>query len=492
MSKRVNVIGAGIAGLAAAIRLRAKGFDVTVYEKNPYPGGKLTEIFAGGYRFDAGPSLFTLPELVTELFRDVGQSAEGRFSYKYKEVACHYFFPEGTWLRAYTSPQRLASEVERVLGVPATRTLAYLEHAARTYDLVGQIFLEKPLNAWSTWFDKNVVRAMSHLAEFDLGLTLHETNVRRLGEPRLVQYFDRMATYNGSSPYLAPGILAMIPHLEHNLGTYVPDGGMIAITNCLVNLAKEIGVTFQLNAPVTKIVVEAERVVAVEVDGKRHNCDLVICNVDVVNAYRRLLPNESAPERILSQERSSSAVIFYWGMSRTYPKLEHHNVFFSADYSGEFDAIFKRKTIFHDPTVYISITSKDHPTDAPLGGENWFVMINAPANIWQDFDAMVAKLRRDVITKLEAQLGEPIEPHIAVEERLDPRSIEDRTASFQGALYGASSNSKWSAFMRQPNVANKPKGLYFCGGSVHPGGGVPLCLMSAKITSALVCEKYVP
>ena len=262
---KVIVIGAGIAGLAVAIRLRARGVEVTVFEANDYPGGKLTEIRLGGYRFDAGPSLFTQPELIDDLFIVTGREPKARFSYNYKSIGCHYFYPDGTWLRAYTAPDALATEIERVLGVPTKRTLEYLEHAARTYELVGRLFLEQPLNEWNSWFDRKVARAFMHLAEYDLGSTLHETNVRRLGEPRLVQYFDRMATYSGSSPYRAPGILAMIPHLEHNVGTFLPVGGMIAITQSLYALAKEVGVRFVFDSKVTQIVVDHGRAVGVEV-----------------------------------------------------------------------------------------------------------------------------------------------------------------------------------------------------------------------------------
>lgn len=475
------VVGSGIAGLASAIRLRALGADVTVFEANSYPGGKLTSIQLGGYRFDAGPSLFTMPELVLDLYRAAGKSAEGRFSYVQKEIGCHYFYADGTFLRAYTDPERLALEVERVLQVPGERVRRYLEHAANVYALVGRTFLEKPLNRWGTWISSSVARAMLHAGDFDLTSTLHDTNLERLGEPHLVQYFDRMATYNGSSPYRAPGILAVIPHLEHNVGTFVPVGGMIAITRSLFALAKELGVEFKFASKVNRIVVERSRAKAVEVHEATVPADIVVCNMDVVPAYRKLMPEQSAPERTLSEERSSSAVIFYWGMRRQFPKLELHNVFFAADYPAEFRALFDAGDICSDPTVYVNATVKDNPADAPNGCENWFVMVNAPSNRGQDWDAILRRVRQTILDKLARQLGEPVEPYIEVEEVLDPRGIEARTSSYQGALYGASSNSKWAAFLRHPNSVAKIRNLYFCGGSVHPGGGIPLCLNSARI-----------
>lgn len=484
------VIGSGIAGIAAAIRLRALGAEVRVFESNEYPGGKLTSIRLGGYRFDAGPSLFTMPELVLDLFRAAGRSPEGRFGYIRKDIGCHYFYPDGTFLRAYTDPERLAIEVERVLGVPGERVRRYLEHAAGIYELVGRTFLEKPLNRWGTWMTSSVARAMLHVGEFDLTSTLHETNLKRLGEPRLVQYFDRMATYNGSSPYQAPGILAVIPHLEHNVGTFVPEGGMIAITQSLFALAEELGVEFEFGAKVGKILVERGRARGIVRRDESIASDIVVCNMDVVPAYRRLMPDQSPPERLLTQERSSSAVIFYWGMRKQFPKLELHNVFFAADYPAEFRAIFEQGDICQDPTIYVNATAKDIPSDAPAGCENWFVMVNAPANRGQDWDTLIGRLRRSILEKLERQLGEPIEPHIELEQILEPRLIEQRTSSHEGALYGASSNSKWAAFLRHPNVAPKIGDLYFCGGSVHPGGGIPLCLNSARIAVDCIREDH--
>ncbi|MGC4066307.1 MAG: phytoene desaturase family protein [Polyangiaceae bacterium] len=484
------VIGSGIAGIAASIRIRALGVDVTVLEANDYPGGKLSSVQLGGYRFDAGPSLFTLPELVLELFHIANRSPEGRFAFKPKAIGCNYFYPDGTFLRGYTDPERFAEETERVLGVPRERVQRYLEHAAEVYSLVGRIFLEKPIDRLGTWTSAAVAKAMFHLGKFDLSSTLHETNVRRLSEPHLVQYFDRMATYSGSSPYRAPGILAMIPHLEHNVGTFVPEGGMISITKSLVALAEEIGVRFEYGKAVSQIMIEGRRARGVLVDGVPCLADVVVCNMDVVSAYRKLLSGRPAPERVLTQEPSSSALIFYWGMRKQFPQLELHNVFFGSNYPDEFRAIFENGTISADPTIYVNATAKDHPADAPTGCENWYVMVNAPANRDQNWDELIARVRRDVISRLERQLGEVIEPHIEVEHTLDPRGIEQRTSAHRGALYGSSSNSKWSAFLRHPNAAPEIASLYFCGGTVHPGGGIPLCLKSAKIAVERLREDH--
>ncbi|RYD91664.1 MAG: phytoene desaturase, partial [Sphingobacteriales bacterium] len=184
-----------------------------------------------------------------------------------------------------------------------------------------------------------------------------------------------------------------------------------------------------------------------------------------------------------NQERSSSALIFYWGMNKQFPKLDLHNIFFSADYEAEFNDIWQQKIIYHDPTVYLNISSKYKADDAPDGCENWFVMINVPSNSGQDWDSLIKQARQNIIIKLSRLLGKDISAYIKCESILDPQSIESRTSSYQGSLYGTSSNNQFAAFLRHANKSSKINNLYFCGGSVHPGGGIPLCLLSAKIVS---------
>jgi phytoene dehydrogenase-like protein len=198
------------------------------------------------------------------------------------------------------------------------------------------------------------------------------------------------------------------------------------------------------------------------------------------------LPQTPKPQKLLTQAKSSSAVIFYWGIAHSFAQLELHNIFFSADYEAEFKHIFQHHNLYQDPTIYINITSKEKPDDAPEGCENWFVMVNAPHNSGQDWDSLIADLRQNVIQKLSRLLKTDIAPLIVSEMLLDPRSIESRTSSAQGALYGNSSNNRYAAFLRHANFSTQIKNLYFCGGSVHPGGGIPLSLLSAKIATEFI------
>ncbi|MCS7037526.1 MAG: 1-hydroxycarotenoid 3,4-desaturase CrtD [Saprospiraceae bacterium] len=482
---KIGIIGAGISGLAAAVRLASQGHEVEVFEANSYPGGKLSAFEQDGYRFDAGPSLFTMPAYVEDLFRTARTPIEGRFKYIQVPITCNYFWNDGTQLTAWADTRRFAAEAERILGVPARRVLDYLALSAKKYRLAGHIFLEKSLHRWDTWLSANVLKALTFLPGFDLFTSMHQVNERWFGHPKLVQLFDRYATYNGSNPYKAPGMLTIIPHFEHNLGVYYPEGGMHSITQAVFGLAQQLGVRFHFGQRVEAITTDRSRVTGLRTAEGVHRFQAVVSNMDVYYTYKRLMPEEKAPERILRQPKSTSALIFYWGVRQAFPQLDLHNIFFSERYQEEFEAL-ERGEIIDDPTVYINITSKYTPTDAPPGCENWFVMINAPSHRGQDWAALIERVRNEVIAKLDRLLGVNLRALIDTEAILSPPEIEAKTSSHLGALYGYSSNTQMAAFLRHANFSRRIRGLYFCGGSVHPGGGIPLCLLSAKITSELI------
>jgi phytoene desaturase len=485
---KIGIIGAGIAGIASAARLAARGHAVTVFEANDYPGGKLSAFELEGYRFDAGPSLFTMPQYVEDVFAVAGESSAEHFPYERVEVACHYFWPDGTHLNAYTDRQRFAQEVEQKLGILGGHITQFLNKSEQKYRLAGHIFLEKSLHQVKTWWNWSVVKSLLRLPTFDIFTSMNKVHERHFGtQPKLVQLFNRFATYNGSNPYRAPGMLTIIPHFEHNVGVFYPKGGMYEITRSLYELSKRKGAHYHFDTPVSRILTNCGQVTGVQTrDGQAHVFDRVISNMDVYYTYHHLLPDSPRPERILRQPKSTSALIFYWGIQHDFKQLGLHNIFFSEDYKAEFSAL-ERGTVSDDPTIYINITSKLTPSDAPAnGGENWFVMVNVPADQGQDWSGLIPRIRQQVIDKMSRQLKQPIEDLIACEAILEPREIERRTSSHQGALYGYSSNNTMAAFLRHPNFSRKIKGLHFVGGSVHPGGGIPLCLLSAKITAEMI------
>ena len=486
--KNIGVIGSGVAGMATAIRLAAAGHNITVYEKNGYPGGKLSHFKAGEYHFDAGPSLFTQPSNVEELFSLTDRNLNDYFTYRKEDVACSYFFENGKTINAYTDRVRFANELREKLGIDPNKVVKYLTDAEKAYQSIGHIFLNKSLHKFSTWFHLETLSALKATKFSYLLSSLHKYNHRNFENPELVQIFDRFATYNGSNPYTAPAMLSMIPHLEQNEGTYYPHGGMISITDALYKLANELGVQFHFNSNIDKIEHTNNKVAGLVSNQKYYKHDFIVSNVDVFYTYKNLLNLPVKARMIERQERSSSAIIFYWGIKKKFDKLGLHNIFFSKDYLEEFNHIFYKKVLSSDNTVYVNITSKIDNNHAPEGCENWFVMVNAPYDNHQNWDKLRESCRESVIRKLSSILHTDISSLIEVEEYLDPTLIDKKTGSYRGSLYGTSSNSKFAAFLRHKNWSDRLRGLYFVGGSVHPGGGIPLCLKSAKITSEIILK----
>lgn len=480
------VIGAGISGLASAIRLAVKGYEVIVFESNAYVGGKLTEIKKDGYRFDAGPSLFTMPHLVDELFTLAKKNPKNYFEYHKLDTVCHYFYEDGTFLKASADKKEFLNETQAKTGVNTKNVEKHLKKSKYIYNSTAHLFLEKSLHKLDSYLSLKTFWSILQLPFLNIFTTMDSANKKALNNEKMRQLFNRYATYNGSNPYKAPGILNIIPHLEFNQGAFFPKGGMHSITQSIYQLAKDLGVEFQLNSKVKKILVKDKKAIGISIDEQDFFADVVVCNMDVVPAYRYLMPEQKQPEKILKQERSSSALIFYWGIKHEFENLDVHNIFFSNNYKKEFAHIFDKKTIYEDPTVYVNITSKLERTDAPKDCENWFVMINVPHNDGQDWDKLIPKAKEFILKKLSRILNTDVASLIICEEILEPRTIESKTQSYQGALYGTSSNSRMAAFFRHPNFSNKIKNLYFCGGSVHPGGGIPLAISSAKIVDSLV------
>ncbi|NBC81992.1 MAG: phytoene desaturase [Bacteroidetes bacterium] len=484
MNKSAVIIGAGIGGLAAALRLRHQGYDVCIVEQNNYAGGKMGEITQDGYRFDAGPSLFTMPHLVEELFALFDKKISNYLQYEKLDVLCQYFYPDGMHIKAFADAERLAQEVEQKTGLPGKKIERYLKSCEIIYYLVGDIFLARSFHRASTFLSKTFLKAFINWYKLDPLRTLHQANQKQLQEPHLVQLFNRYATYNGSNPYRTPATLKVIAHLEHQLGAYFPTNGMYGIAKALQQLAIDVGVEIHLNAGVQEIVKQNNEVKGINISNTFVEADLVVSNADIVPTYKML--NQKLPKAILKYERSTSALVFYWGINRQFDQLDLHNILFAENYKAEFEALFDTKSIYPDPTVYIFISSKKVPSDAPRGCENWFTMINVPENIGQDWDAFIEKSRNNIQQKINTMLDVKIENHIVSESILDPRSLEAKTSSFHGSLYGSSSNGKWAAFSRHANFSKQYNNLYFVGGSVHPGGGIPLCLNSAKIVSDMI------
>lgn len=484
--KKAIVIGAGIAGLGASVRLAVKGYDVSVYEKNDFFGGKLTSRNVNGFRFDYGPSIFTMPQFVTELFELAGKKPEDYFEYTRLDPIFHYFYDDGSRIKGHSDTSKFAESVaENTLDSKET-VLKYLDKVKEINALTEDVFINRSLHKFKNFLNKETVKGVLNFGKIDAFNTMNEVNEKTFDDPKMVQFFNRYATYNGSNPYEAPGTLNVIQHYEINRGAYLPKGGMQQISRSVYELAVELGVEFHFGKKVEKIITSKNEVEAIMVEGERREADVFVSNMDVYYLYDQLLPQAKRPSKVLDQPKSGSALVFYWGINNSFDELTVHNILFAKDMEAEYEAIFGQNNVCDDPTIYINITSKKCKGDAPQGSENWFTMVNVPNNVGQDWDEIIARSRKNIIAKINRTLGTDIEPLIVAEEIMDPRRIDERYLSAFGSIYGNRFSSNFSAFFRHPNFSKEFKNLYFCGGTVHPGSSIPLSLKSAEIAVGMV------
>lgn len=483
------IIGSGIGGMASAIRLASLGFETEVFEQNSFYGGKINSKNIGPYRFDRGPSIFTEPHLVDELL-SIAKASDIDFDYHKLPKSCCYFFEDGKRIELPTGTEAVAACLSEELGEDQKNVEKLLRRFELNYKAVYPVFIKASLHRIMQWLNRKVFKAITRIPFYGLFSSMNTVNRQSFKNPKTTQIFNRFATYNGSNPFKSPGMFNIIAHLELNIGPYMPKGGMVAISDAVYQKAVELGVRFHFNTRVEKILYSSGRVEGIETSTNKIVCDLVTSNMDVHFTYNKLLPGLKGPVKILNQEKSTSAVVFYWGIQKTFDNLNVHNIFFSNTYESEFDHLFNKQTLIDDPTIYVHISSKVEKNDAPDGCENWFVMVNAPIDAGQDWVSQKRRLRKNILNKLKRLLKVDIEPLIGEEENVDPVMIEQMYSGKNGSIYGNASNTMMSSFYRHPNFSSKIKGLYFAGVTVHPGGGIPLALSSAAIVEKCVRRDF--
>ena len=487
----VIIIGAGLGGLAAAIRLGARGARVTILEKNATPGGKVNLHRAAGYSFDTGASLLTMRHVLADLFAAAGRRLEDYLELQALDPICRYRWTDGTTFDASADLEKTESEIARIAPVADVDGFRrFLADARRKYEVAERTFLAHSLNDLPKLLRPRYARDLAVLSSLR---TLDGHVGRYFKSSHLRQLFDRFATYNGSSPYRAPATFALIPYVEFGLGAWYVRGGMYELPRTLARLAGELGVELRTGAEVEKIVIERNRARGVRLkNGETLKADAVLANSDAIETYRRLVEPQQAQRsdagrKLARVEPSCSGFVLLLGVRRRYEQLAHHNIFFSPDYPAEFHALFNELRPAADPTIYVCAASRTDATQAPAGHENLFVLVNAPATSERTNWEQEKHAYRDlIIDKLESHGLQQLRAAIDYEHTITPEDFRTNYHAHRGALYGASSNSLFSAFLRPPNKARDIAGLYFAGGTTHPGGGIPLVLLSGKMAAELI------
>lgn len=492
---KIVIIGAGLGGLSAALHLSASGRKVTILEKNPSVGGKMNWFERDGFRFDTGPTVLMLPFVLRELFHRLGETLEDHLQLIPVDPVCRYFFRDGSRLDVSSDLKKTTEQLSRFSPDDTGNFIRFLERGKENYRASAESFLTYSSGGWDFENVLGNLKALFYFRRRDAFRTLHQVVSASFKDPRLVQIFDRFAAGNGSSPYKTPAIFAMLPYGELAMGGWYVRGGMYSIAECLAKLAVRKGVEIRTSAACEEILVENGRIAGVRLgDGSKLPASCVVVNADALDAYRRLLPACREKKRVVRQSGagglSSSAFVMLLGVDKSYGHLAHHNVFFSGDSGKEAGDIFERGIPPQDPTVYLNLSSKTDPAMAPSAGSNLSVMVNVPArNDHFNWAANKTAYRELVLNRLKSTGLEDLENHIRVERITTPVDFEEKYRAFRGTLYGQASHGPWFSFQRPANRSRDIKGLYFAGGSTHPGGGIPFVLLSGKITSELLLER---
>ena len=483
--KKIIIIGAGIGGLVAAVRLAKSGFSVTVLEKNELVGGKVNFVEANGYKFDTGASLLTMKHVLEDVFEFAERKLKDYLEIQPLEPICRYFWSDETKFDASTDIQKTENEIANLELQDVENFRKYLTDSKQKYEIAERTFLAKSLNDLPQLIRP---KYLGDLLKISTLKTLDKHNASYFKSEKLQQLFNRFATYNGSSPFETPATFALIPFVEFGLGAWYVRGGMYEIPKALEKLAKELDVEITTSCEVKKIIVRSGKAIGVETNNGIINADYIVSNADAIETYRNLLPIEN--KKFQDREPSCSGFVLLLGTRKKFPHLAHHNIFFSDDYKAEFDAIFKQKRPAKNPTIYICATSRTDETQAPKGHENLFVLINAPyTNSRIDWQKEAKPYRDLIIKKLEDFGLENLNESIDYEQIITPEDFEKKYRANRGSIYGISSNGVFSAFLRVPNQSKEIKNLYFVGGATHPGGGIPLVLLSGKMTVEMICSE---
>jgi phytoene desaturase len=480
--KKVVIIGSGIGGLSTALQLFSKGYSPIVIEKNSFTGGKMNRKIIGDCVFDTGPSLITMPFLLEQLFQRLTNKPLSEFvTLQQIDPICRYYFNDSSHFDAYTSTEKLTEELNRFSPNSVKPFFEYLQHSKKVYDATKDVFLFNKFDGFLEFFKPKNFSLLPKLPSLKFSQNFHSFNASFFKDARLLQMFDRFATYNGSSPYLAPATLMVIPFIEFHYGGWYPMGGMYTIAEALTSLVKQFSIPLYTNEAVEKIITNNGVVSGVITEkGNHFEADYVVSNVDYHFTQKHLLKRSTKPPTDLSCSGFSMLVRVKKNNSRG---LIHHNIVFSSDYKQEFQDIFEQKIVAKDMTIYIANTSFTDPSQAGADTENWFILVNAPAI---DVENANQNDYADRIFQSLEQKGILQKSDVLEFEIRDHTTFQNETGSTNGALYGSSSNSMFSAFLRPKNQDKQLKNLYYVGGSTHPGGGIPLVILSSAIVTDLI------
>jgi diapolycopene oxygenase len=491
-SLRVGVIGSGLAGLAAACTVAARGHRVTLFEKNEWLGGKAAEYREGGYRFDMGPTILTLPSVLHRIFGEAGKKLEDYLQLVPLDPQWRCFFEDQSVLDLVSDTEKMKANLAKLSGRDevAKGYERFMAISQKLHDVSEKFFFWRSIGGIADTMEIGGAFSLSVLKDvmaLRMGKSVAKLVRDCVPDERAAQMIDHFTQYVGSSPEASPAVLCGIAHMQTKEGVWYPIGGTRAVPLALAKLAEELGVEFQLKADVASIDSSRDGVRGLRLtDGREFKLDALVSNCDSVRTHRELLdasPAKARFEKRRKYEPACSGVVLYLGLKERYEHLLHHNFVFSKDPHEEFDYIYHRGEPAPDPTAYVCAPSVSEPAVAPEGGEALYILVHTPyLRPNHDWSKMLPRYREVILDKLESTAGmKGIRERIVVENSLTPEGIHKRYRVLNGAIYGLASHGKYLGAFKPANRSQDIRGLYLAGGAAHPGPGMPMVMMSGWI-----------
>jgi phytoene desaturase len=475
------IIGAGLGGIAAAARLARSGYQVTVLEKNANPGGRCDQFIKDGHRFDLGPTLFLMPEVFAETYASLGERMEDHLDLRRIDPTYRIRFEDGQELSLTGDMNSLQTQVENIEKGSFQRLLSYLAEGSLHYHTSLERFVGRNFYNLLDYFSPQNLPLLFKLK----ALVKHYDHIGRyFSDPHLKAAFTFQNMYLGLSPYDAPATYSLLQYTELAGGVWYPVGGLYQVIEDLVSIAEAQGVKFVFNSPVERIEVEGSRAKGVLLkNGASLQADVIVANADLPYVYSHLLPQNKETSRLERLRYTSSAIMFYWGVDKVFPQLDVHNVFLASDYRGSFDRIFKDHSLPVQPSFYVHAPARVDSSAAPEGKDTLFVLVPVGHLAeGQDWNALRSQAREAVLRRLSAAGMPDLEQHLKFEATFTPQTWLNRYNLAKGAAFGLSHNFWQVGYLRPRNRHARYGNLYFTGSSTHPGTGLPMVLLSARLT----------
>jgi phytoene desaturase len=490
------VIGAGIGGLASAARLARAGYQVTVFEKQSTPGGRAAFLEKDGFRFDTGPTLFLMPEVFAETYASLGEKMSDHLDLIRLDPTYRVHFQDESAIDLTSDLQAMQARLESIEPGSFDNYLRFLAEGARHYHLSLKHFVGRNFYSLADYFSPANLPLLFNLK----ALVKHANYTNHFfRDPRLLAAFSFQNMYLGLSPYDAPATFSLLQYTELADGIWFPRGGMYRVIESLAEIADGLGVSLHYNSPVQRIIVDGRRAKGVVLEsGETIQADLILANADLPYVYANLLPDDGSKDRLLEKKYTSSALMFYWGVKgERSPALLHHNVFLADEqYRQSFASIFNDFSLPVEPSFYVCAPSRTDPTFAPVDGDSLMALVpvgHINSNKPQDWTALQDRARKTVIRRLESLGVSDLENRIVFEKKWGPGYYRDELNLVNGAAFGLSHNFTQVGYLRPHNRHSRYHNLYFVGASTHPGTGLPIVLLSARlVVERIINEQGVP